>query len=239
MTSHACHLVAAAVPERDRPPLPCEPVEALCAVTGTAGPCLPREAAITESNCDSYLFASPTSRWVHVDVFISWNFGELKPGAKRKTCPERQACWWCGGDEFLTVTKPFMRHIVLAGRSPTCPWAMWVTTSYKKHGTVRTPVNHSRWGRIGFDELVVDCSSEAEIGEYWRRLRGALDAGMPRPLIENLDCSPAFIAKLGWRVWRDFEAWARPRVRSPLYTFLTYLLPSREELKNEAAACAS
>jgi hypothetical protein len=51
-------------------------------------------------------------------------------------------------------------------------------------------------------------------------------------LIERLDIAPGYMAKIGWRVWRDFESWARPRMRSPLYEFMTYLLPSKEELKS-------
>jgi hypothetical protein len=51
-------------------------------------------------------------------------------------------------------------------------------------------------------------------------------------LIERLDIAPGYMAKIGWRVWRDFEAWARPRMLSPLYQFLTYLLPSQEELRH-------
>lgn len=227
---HACHLVAAAVPERDRPPFPCDPVDGLCAVTGTCGPCLPRREVISEANCDSFLFAAPTSDRVHVDVWVAWNFGGTKPGAKRQTCPERQACWWCNGREFRRIDKTFMRPIVLEG-SPSAPWAMWVTTSYKKHGTIRSPVNTATHGRVGFDEVVVDCSDRATVSDTWKRLRAAQDVGIPRPLIEALDIAPGYMAKIGWRVWRDFEGWARPRVASPLYQFLTYLLPSQEELK--------
>lgn len=234
MTPHACHLVAAAVPEAMLPALPCAPVEGLCAVTGVQGPCLPRSAVISDANCDAYLFAAPASPLVSVAVYTAWNFGTTKPGAKRQSCPERQSCWWCDGREFRQLDKAAMRAIVLEG-SPSTPWAMWVTTSYKKHGTIRTRVNRFGFGVIGFDERLVDCSRDWEVVEMWERLRAAQDAGIPRPLIEALDIAPGYMAKIGWRFWRDFERWARPLRLSPLYQFLTYLLPSQEELK----ACAT
>jgi hypothetical protein len=228
--SHACHLIASAIPERDRPALPRAPVEGLCAVTGTRGPCIPRGDVISDSNCDAFLFAAPASPVVHADVFIAWTFGDTKPGKKMASHPERQACWYCDGREFRIMNKVAMRPIVLDG-SPASPWAMWVTTSYKKHGSVRSPVNAATRGRVGFDEIVVDCTDAAAVADSWARLRAAQDAGIPRPLIETLDIAPAHMAKLGWRVWREFETWARPRLRSPLYALLTYLLPSQEELR--------
>lgn len=231
---HTCQLIAAAIQEYERPQLPCKPVEEVCAVTGVRGPCLPRNKVISDANCDGFLFANQTSSFVHVDVFTAWNFGETKEGNKRQTNPERQSCWYCNEHEFRKVNKVAMRPIVLEG-SRFSPWAMWVTTSYKKHGSIRSPLNIGRFGRVGFDEVVVDCSNNAEVVSTWTRLRDAQSAGIPRPLIEHLDISPGYIKKLGWRVWRDFEVWARPRVHSSLYQFMTYLLPSKEELKNADA----
>lgn len=230
---HACNLVAAAIPSAMRPALPCAPVDGLCAVTGAQGPCLPRSMVISDANCDAYLFAAPSSPLVSVDVFIAWNFGQTKPGGKRQTCPERQSCWFCDGREFRSIDKAFMRRIAIDG-SETRPWAMWITTSYKKHGTVRSPVNQRARGVVGFDELRVDCTDGPAVDATWARLCAAQYAGIPRPLIESLDISPGHMEKIGWRVWRNFEAWARPRRLSPLYRLLTYLLPSQEELKCQA-----
>lgn len=228
---HACHLISSSV--HDDIALPCEPVDGVCAVTGTLGPCLPRELVVSSSNCDIYLFAAPTSRQVHVDVWRAWKYGVTKPGSKGASYPERQSCWWCDGRTFCTMTKPEMRKIVLNG-SPSSPWSMWVTTSYKKHGSVRSPVNMASRGTVAFDDLTVVCSDEKVVSETWARLRGAQDAGIPRPLIERLDIAPGYMAKIGWQVWHEFEQWARPRMRAPLYQFMTYLLPSQEELRHAA-----
>jgi hypothetical protein len=229
--NHTCHLIALAISEAERPSLPCKPIEAVCAVTGTHGLCLPREDVVSNANCDGFLFVNPTSAFVHVDVFTAWNFGETKEGNKRQTHPERQSCWYCNLHEFRKMDKAAIRPIVLEG-SLSSPWALWVTTSYKKHGSIRSPINHTRFGRVGFDEVIVDCSNNADVVSMWTRLRAAQSVGIPRPLIEHLDISPGYMAKLGWKIWRDFEMWARSRVRSPLYRLLTYLLPSQEELKN-------
>lgn len=226
------HLLASAL--RERPPLPCEPQEGICAVTGSLGPCLPRHLVILESNCDQARFLAPESDHVHVDVFYAWNAGYLKDGRKRQTCPERQSCWWCDGREFREIRKPDIREIVLNG-SPSVPWAMWVTTSYKKHGSLRAPVNYQTRGVIGFEELVVNASDPVRVNEWWSRLTEAQSFGIGRTILETLDCPVHVMAKVGLSRWQTFERWARLVYQTPLYALLTYLLPSREELAGEAA----
>jgi len=166
---------------------------------------------------------------VHVDVYRSWEFGYRKYGAKRDTHPERHACWWTNGREFRTVRKSDIREIILNG-SPSIPWAMWVTTSYKKHGSIRTPVNHRSRGAVGFDERIVDASNEGQVIEWWERLNTALRDGIFRGVIETLDCRPLLISKIGLSRWLDFERWAKPIHKSTLYALLCYLLPSQEWL---------
>lgn len=231
MNAHPCHLIASALPPKLMPEPPCATIEGLCAVTGNIGPCLPRKLVILDTNTDGYLFVEPTSQLVHVDVYTSWAFGTLKEGAKKVTCPERQSCWWTDGREFKRLMKKTeMRPYVLEG-SPTTPWAMWITTSYKKHGSVRTKANSSHRGVIGFDDLMVDVSNKTRVHEYWYKMRAAQNSGIQRPLIEKLDIKPAYMQKIGWKLWKDFEDWAKVRSRSPLYKLVCYLLPSMEEIQ--------
>lgn len=224
---HPVHLVAAAIA---RPPLPAEPVEAVCAVTGAVGPCIPRRLVVPDSNCDQFLFAAPHSEFVHVDVHAAWYFGELKEGRKRQTCPERQASWWCDGREFrILATKAEIVQILLDG-SPSAPWAMWITRTKKKHGSVRTRTNTGLYGQVGFEDLVVDASDPEKVSAWWATLRAAQDAGIWRSVMQTLDCPVHVMRKIGPGVWLDFEAWARTRCRSRLYALLTYLLPNKEAL---------
>jgi hypothetical protein len=108
---------------------------------------------------------------------------------------------------------------------------MWVTTSYKKHGSIRARVNFEPRGIIAFDELVVDAGDGDRVGEWWKMLTEAQRNGIWRSMMETGQCPAGLIGKIGLKTWMKFEAWARPRIRSPLYVLLLYLLPSKEELK--------
>jgi hypothetical protein len=177
------------------------------------------------------LFKANHSNMVSVDVWNAWGFGETKEGKSRAFCPERQACWWCDGKEFRIVRKPEMRKIVLDG-SPTTPWAMWITTSYKKHGSVRARVNRAGFGVIAFDERLVDTSKDWLVNQWWENLNAALAAGISRTVIETLDCPAHIMRECTLPVWMAFEHWARPVHQSSLYALLCYLLPSKEERDN-------
>ena len=130
-----------------------------------------------------------------------------------------------------------IREIVLNG-SPTLPWAMWVTTSYKKHGSLLARVNHSVYGMVAFDELLVDTRRELITLEWWGVMTAAQRAGITRTMQENVACAPGLLERIGLQKWMEFEQWARPRAGSPLYRLLCYLLPSQKELQDEPQAAA-
>lgn len=229
---HACHLIASAIGRQSTINIPCEPVYNVCAVTGSYGPCIPKKLVIPPSNCDRFLFAAPQSNYVHINVFASWSFSEVKNGKKRGTYPERQSCWWCDGKEFKTVDKEFIRDVALNG-SPSETWSMWVTTKYKKHGSIRSKVNHCARGCFGFDDDTIDCSDKSSVATAWEILREAQDAGVPRSVMYSLDASPSLIGKIGWRRWIRLESWARPMLHSGNYRFMIYILPSMKELNDD------
>jgi hypothetical protein len=160
---------------------------------------------------------------------LTYTVVHTNPAKQRDLRPLQQSSWICDGEAVMPLDRQAVRRHVLDG-VVAAQWAGYVTTSYKKHGVLRAPVNTGRRQVWLFELLLVDCSDRPAVASMWERLRVAQDAGIPRPLIESLDIAPAYMAKIGWRLWRDFEVWARPRYRSPLYLFLTYLLPSREEM---------
>ena len=134
--------------------------------------------------------------------------------------------------EFRETTKADTRALVLSGVPyPDRAWAGWVTTSYKKHGSLRAPVNCGQFGGWGFDDVVVDAADNVKTREWWCKLRQAQTDGVGRKTMETVDIPAAFIEKIGFDVWLAFETWARPRSQSPLYQFLVYLLPSQQEIK--------
>ena len=200
-------------------PLPTDPIDGVCCVTGLVGPCLPRRLSVPESSTDQLNYLAPTSDLCGVDAYRVLRYR-----------PERAACWWCDGHEFRPITRPDILALVLDGSTRT-PWAAWVTTSYKKHGAFRAVVNPGPRGVVAFDERRVDCSDGSQISEWWDRMTAAQRAGIWRTMQERVECHPALLGKIGLDVWVSFERWARPRAQSGLYALLCYLLPSREEAR--------
>lgn len=74
---HPCQLISQALQKKGKtlPELPCEPVMAMCAVTGETCLCLPRKYVLGKAFTNGDLLASPDSQFVSVDVFYTWNYG--------------------------------------------------------------------------------------------------------------------------------------------------------------------
>jgi len=213
----AIDLIADALPPETPPE---EPRLGICCVTGVEAPCINRKHVIKPSFTNLDLLRAPESPMASVAAWRVFGYA-----------PARQSSWWCDGHDFRRLDRVAVRNKVLSGDPAPYPWAGYATTSYKKHGALRAPVNTGRQSVWLFETVLVDCSCRGTVFQWWNTLREAQDSGIPRPVIERLDAAPAFIGKIGFRGWRNFEEWARPKVRSSLYQFLTYLLPSQEELK--------
>jgi hypothetical protein len=192
-----------------------------------------RKHVIKPSFTNRDLLRAPDSARAGVAAWraMTYSVPHHDPTRKRDLCPLRQSHWLCDGRAVEYLDRREVRRLVLDGVSA-ATWCGYVTTSYKKHGCLLAPVNSGGRQVWLWETRLVDCSDRVTVVDTWARLRAAQDAGIPRPLIERLDIAPGYMAKIGWRVWRDFEAWARPRMLSPLYQFLTYLLPSQEELRH-------
>lgn len=230
----AVEILASALPPRD---LPEAPAEGICCVLGTTEPTIHRHHAIQDSFTNLDLLRAGDSDRVSVRAWrVLTHRTPAGEGKKRDGFPLMQSSWLCdraGGLRLLQRTD--VRALVLDGVAlSAAPWVGYVTTSYKKHGALRAPVNTGTSQRWLFELDIVDCSDRAQVAEWWRTLREAREAGIPRPVIETLDINVALLGKHLAR-WTAFEAWARPRRQAPLYRFLTYLLPSMEEIRESAA----
>lgn len=228
---HAVNLLAMACPDEWREPLPQEPIDGICCLTGQQGLTIKRSEVFGPSFTEFEIFKVPESDRVGVDVWHAFRAGYFAAeGKQRKKKPEVMACWWTDGATWIETNKVKIRDLVFNG-SGSRPWAGWVTTSYKKHGSTRAPVNRSEFGVWGFDESLVDCSDIDLVNEWHARLRQAQDAGINRTVIETLNIPVFVYNKIDQQEWLSFRAWAINKVEKSLYKFLCYLLPSHDELK--------
>jgi hypothetical protein len=221
--SHPVNLIAQSIQgDPECPALPCEPTQGICAITGAAGECIPRKHLLGKSFTNGDLLARPDSDMVSVDAYYALKFKW-----------ERMSSWICDGSTFTRLNRQGVREYALSGNTPPL-WAAYATTSYKKHGSLNAKVNTGKSRVWLFETRQADLTDMAHVKEWWGVLNTALRAGIGRSVLESLECPPFVMAKVGLSTWLDFEAWARPRYLSALYAFLCYLLPSQEELKNEA-----
>ncbi len=211
----AIDLIARALPAQSTPD---DLQDGICCVTGQSTATVPRKLVIKSSFTNLDCLRAPLSDRAGLAAWRVLNYP-----------PARQSSWICDGVTFRKLTRVDVRGLVLSGVSAEA-WAGYITTSHKKHGVLWTPVNQGNRQVWLFETLLVDCTDRVAVADHWQRLRAAQDAGVSRPLMESLEIYPGYIEKVGWRNWTAFERWARPRLQSPLYRLLVYLLPSKEEL---------
>lgn len=226
---NAIELLFAALPTLDPPELP---EDGVCCVLGTVEQSIHRKHGIKPTFTNLDLLRAPGSDRISVRAWRVLTHSEpAKEGKKRDTFPLLQSSWVCDRDGLQLLGRIEVRDRVLGGVADCSdPWCGYVTTSYKKHGSLRAPVNTGGRRRWLFEQQVVDCTDRPDVAEHWSRLLTIRTAGVPRPVIESLDAGVPTMRKHG-AAWQEFERWARPRYHSALYRFLTYLLPGTEELK--------
>jgi len=222
---HPVKLISKAIEGHpERPVLPCDPVHGVCSVTGEETTCVPRRLLLSKDFTNGDVLAAPESSLVSTSAYYALKFKW-----------ERMGSWFCDGNTFDRLTRQDVRAKVFAPEMPDM-WAAYATTSYKKHGSLNTKTNTSASRVWLFEMRIVDLTDMERVSEWWGKLNGALRSGIGRSVLESMVCPPFLIKKIGIDAWMDFEAWAKPKHMSSLYSFLCYLLPSQEELKNEARA---
>jgi len=233
---HSTDLISACLTADQKEPLPEAAQSGVCCVSGATTDTVARKHLFGANFNDMNILACPDSQRVGVNVWYAFKFGEpgINPETgelnKRKKYKEMQTCWWTDGETFREMRKAQIRELVLRGTTSK-HWAGWVTTSYKKHGSLRSPVNNTPFGIWGFDDLQVRANDKDKVLAIWFKLRNAQNNGIGRTGIESLNIPVGIMLKVGMIFCNDFLAWARPVFQSPLYQFLTYLLPSQEELR--------
>lgn len=218
---HPVNLIASAIltsSDLETPEIPSKRFSGVCCITGEKTECVKRSDLFGKSFTDGAILKAPESELASLDAFVALKYKW-----------ERMSSWICTGKEFKRLDRVGVRDAVF-GELPKEPWTAYATTSYKKHGALRSVINKGSKNVWLFESRIVDCDGKEE---YWERLNFMLRRGFGRTILESLDCPGPFIAKYGIKEWIDFEKWARPRYKNSLYAFMCYLLPSQEELKNE------
>ncbi len=221
---HAVGLINAALSsaDADYPDIPEQaPEPGVCCVTGVECQTWPRHTLLGPSWTQHDLLARPDSQRVGVAAYVALRYKW-----------ERMSSWLCDGERFVRLDRVGVRNAVFCAK-PCRPWAGYATTTYKKHGAMLAPVNPANGcsNRWLWDTEVIDLSDQALVMEHWQRLNAALRAGIGRSAIETLECPAWLLPRIGISVWMEFARWAKTRYRSGLYRFMSYLLPSQEELR--------
>ena len=225
---HAIDLLAGAMPDDHHVPPHGESVaHGVCCITGAEGPTIPRTALLRKSFTDGRTLMAPGSDRVGLNAWKAFMWHE--PRGKRGFHPERMSSWLCAADRFVCLDRAAARAAVLCDPPP-APWAGYVTTSYKKHGALRAPVNTPASAVWLFETRLVDCSDRNAVLATYGLLREWQRIGLTRPILETLACPLHVLRRIGVDAWMQFHAWAWPRHQSPLYAFLCYLLPSKKEM---------
>jgi hypothetical protein len=141
--------------------------------------------------------------------------------------PERAGNWFCDGVEFLPLDRQAIRDILHSprtGKHAPLPWAMYVTSSFKKHGSVVAPCNKGSM-RVAFETQVVDLwatpykAFDTDL-LYWQAhgiARADLQSGY---LNKTTQADPDAVA--------NFLALTPGRRHSAAYRLMAYLLPGKD-----------
>ncbi len=215
---HVVNLIANALRnEKKETIFPFETKEETCCLTGQRTTCVGRENILGKSFTNLDLLAAPQSAWIGVDAAIA---------LKHKQ--ERSMSWFCTDENFFVLNRKMVRDIVFEKEMPDI-WAGYVTTSFKKHGSLRTKLNSGNSRYWLFETRLVNCSNYGQMRSIYEKLCAALEDGFPRPVLETLDISSYYYETIGVKKCQELIKWASPWRLSALYSFMIYLLPSMEE----------
>src|SRR5690606_21255837 len=157
-----------------------EPTRGICCVLGSEEWTIARKHAIKPSFTNLDLLRAPNSDRVSTLAWRVLTHSEpAKEGKKRDTFPLMQSSWICSGGKLILLDRRAVRGLVLGGGpDERGPWCAHVTTSYKKHGSMRAPVNRNGAYRWLFELDVVDCTDRPKVREWWQRLETARRSGI-------------------------------------------------------------
>jgi len=214
---HTINLISEGI-KSEWQPLPEETKKEYCAITGELTDCISRSYVISTDFTAQSGLSLPNSKFMSVDAFQALKYKW-----------ERMSSWYVDESGFYRMQRIDARDKILSANYGKI-WSGYITTSYKKHGALRTIVNQNSAIWL-FENFLVDCSDNKKVNDLYNELVDWLKIGIWRTSIETLDLQPGILKQVGYRQWIDFYEWAKDKYKSPLYQFMCYFLPSKEELK--------
>jgi hypothetical protein len=222
---HSVNLIAKAISNLpDCPDIPKKTEIGICCVTGEETDTIHRSELFGKKFTNIDVLKAPESNRIGIDAYLALSYKW-----------ERSSSWLCDGRTFERLQRSDFRRFVLNGVDRDV-WTAYITTSYKKHGSLNAPVNNKQFGLWRFENITVNASDKEKVNEWYNMLNEYLHIGFGRTILESLDCPPMVMHKYGINRWLTFQSWAKDKYQSPLYQLLCYLLPSQEEMKNEKQA---
>lgn len=202
--------------------LPEKPEIGICCLTGCECETISRKFVFSSNFTNYDLLLAPESDRISVNAYITFSQRD------------ERSTWFVDEHRFLKFDKNIFRDFFLKGVADSETWAIYITTSYKKHGSLVTKINNGHSGIWRFEQMDVN-ARDLQINSDWyfKIYQALVEFGIGRSIIESLDCSPYLIGKMGMNNWIQFYKWAKDKYQSPLYKICCYLLPSQEELKND------
>lgn len=220
---HSVNLIAKAIKFLpDCSTMPKKTENGICCVTGQKSETIIRSELFGKSFTNIDVLKDPDSDRISIDAYLALSYKW-----------ERMSCWLCDGITFDRLIRTDFRELILNGVNNRDLWTSYITTSYKKHGSLHAPVNNKPFGIWRFENLTVDASDNIKVNYWYNILNDYLHLGFGRTVLESLDCSPFVMQKYGVDKWIKFQSWAKDKFQSPLYKLICYILPSQEEIKNE------
>ena len=132
---HSVNLIAKAIrKQEDCPELPAETKMGICCVTGDECETVKRSEVLGKSFTNIDLLKAPDSKDISTDAYIALCYKW-----------ERMGCWLTDGNTFDRMQRVQYRPLILEGVQKDV-WASYITTSYKKHGSLNAPVNNKPFG---------------------------------------------------------------------------------------------
>ena len=211
--------------------IPEKPARGVCCVTGLECDTISRKCGIKPTFTRQDIFRAPDSDRIGVDAFLTLGYE-----------PERKACWIATEKEIRLVReniKATFREIILNEQYPEGWWAIFITTTWKKHGAIVAPAcQGKRRPFVALDDEAIDVSRADILRDYFSRLRAAKKKGFSMQMLADVafDAASMKFGSFTLDKWFEFRDWANGIKRSPLYRLALYLLPSAEELKAEREA---
>jgi hypothetical protein len=212
-------------------PLPFHPILKTCCITGQKTECIPRKYVLSNSFTAQELLKAPDSKFACIDAYQAFKFRG------------HRSSWFASHTEmgdfyYKKLSRIEMRSVIFdfshTISHPLTDWAIYASTTGKKHGSFFAPINTGKFpGIIGFDSETIDCSNIDLIRESYYLLTCYLKLGISRSYLLNPDFPVWLINKIGIKAYNDFRYFAMDKYSSNLYKFLVYLLPSQQELKDE------